>query len=70
MRGDPPLEIMWRYSGEVLKSPHVVITKPSDRLSSLTIPSVTSHHSGAYTCIVRNRAGQANHTAMLHVNGS
>lgn len=69
MRGDPPLEIMWRYSGDVLKSPNVVISK-YERLSSLTIPSVTSHHSGAYTCIVRNRAGQTNHTAFLHVNGS
>ncbi|KAK6620957.1 hypothetical protein RUM43_011256 [Polyplax serrata] len=67
MKGDSPLEITWRYPGT---SRGVLISKPLSRLSTLTIPSVTPRHAGAYTCIVRNPAGERRHTSVLRVNGS
>lgn len=42
----------------------------SDRVSVLDIPSAMDTHSGNYTCTAANKAGNANHTAVLNVIGT
>lgn len=42
----------------------------SDRVSVLDIPSALDSHSGNYTCTATNKAGTANHTALLNVIGT
>lgn len=43
--------------------------KMAEQTSFLSIASVTGAHSGNYTCIAKNRAGEDRYTAVLHVNG-
>lgn len=42
----------------------------SARVSVLDIPSAMDTHSGNYTCTATNKAGSANHTAVLNVIGT
>ncbi|KAG8244652.1 hypothetical protein J6590_017597 [Homalodisca vitripennis] len=70
-KGDSPLSISWSFRDQPLSS-HLGIstTKIGDRTSLLTISSVMAGHAGNYTCSATNRAGSANHSATLFVNGS
>ncbi|GAB6020996.1 Down syndrome cell adhesion molecule-like protein 1 [Chamberlinius hualienensis] len=45
----------------------IVTRKYDQNTDSLSIENVDSRHSGNYTCIVRNQAGKAMHTAQLMV---
>lgn len=47
---------------------HVVMT--SQRISQLTIESVTAYHRGNYHCLAENKAGSAQYIAELRVNGT
>lgn len=47
----------------------VIILRNSQKISSLNIDSVQARHRGNYTCFASNRAGIAQHSALLHVNG-
>lgn len=46
---------------------HVVMT--SSRISQLTIEAVTAYHRGIYKCVAESRAGRAEHSSELRVNG-
>lgn len=69
-KGDLPLHISWNFHGQELSS-HLGITtmRAGDRTSLLSISSVTSRHSGNFTCIATNKAGVATHVATLNVKG-
>lgn len=70
VKGDSPISIVWLFNNtEIITSDSIITSKISKRVSALTIESVRAEHSGAYTCLARNAAGAANHTAYLHVNG-
>jgi hypothetical protein len=70
VKGDSPIQIVWLFNNtEIINSDTIFISKSSKRVSALTIESVRAENSGAYTCLARNAAGSANHTAYLHVNG-
>ncbi|KPI92826.1 Down syndrome cell adhesion molecule-like protein CG42256 [Papilio xuthus] len=70
-KGDLPLNITWSFQGKpVTDKMGIKTTNPSARVSILDIPSALGSHSGNYTCIATNRAGSANHTAVLNVIGT
>lgn len=43
--------------------------RTNKRISQLSIDYVTAEHAGLYTCLARNKAGYANYSTSLHVNG-
>jgi hypothetical protein len=75
-KGDSPITIWWTLSDDVHEESRnlstndgVVITRPSQKLSVLNIDSVKARHRGNYTCFAQNKAGMAQHSSFLHVNG-
>ncbi|KAI5642678.1 immunoglobulin domain-containing protein [Phthorimaea operculella] len=68
-KGDMPLQIRWFFNGKpVTPGDNGVMLMSTKRTSQLTIESVTHHNQGNYTCVVKNQAGETNHTAKLYVN--
>lgn len=76
-KGDLPMQIWWRFTegfGDMLSHnltgvDGVDITRNSQRLSVLNIDAVKSRHRGNYTCFAENKAGFAQHSAYLSMNG-
>lgn len=70
-KGDLPLEIRWTLNSAPIVSDEngITIVKLNPRTSSLSIISLEALHRGIYKCIASNRAGNAESTAELHVNG-
>lgn len=70
-KGDLPLEIDWYLNGIKIKQfDGISITRSSNRINTLTIESIKAEHGGLYACVASNKAGFANHTSMLVVNGT
>ena len=71
-KGDSPMILSWYFHGHQVTSDQsgISINKLGDRISVLSIQSVTAGHNGDYTCSAKNLAGTANYTATLTVNGS
>uniref|UniRef100_A0A182K8V3 Ig-like domain-containing protein n=1 Tax=Anopheles christyi TaxID=43041 RepID=A0A182K8V3_9DIPT len=68
-KGDSPVDIRWQFNGNHLTTNNgVLISRQTQRTSFLTIESVRDRHTGNYSCIAENLAGQAVHTAALFVN--
>lgn len=70
-KGDKPMTISWSFHGFNGEAKHSRIRtkRISDKSSLLSIGTVTSFHSGNYTCIATNAAGVASYTTTLIVNG-
>ncbi|GAB6021006.1 Down syndrome cell adhesion molecule-like protein 1 [Chamberlinius hualienensis] len=67
-QGDQPLTFEWLKDGKAIPMNIGIVTRKYDQnTDSLSIENVDSRHSGNYTCIVRNQAGKAMHTAQLMV---
>ncbi|GAB6020834.1 Down syndrome cell adhesion molecule-like protein 1 [Chamberlinius hualienensis] len=68
--GDLPVTFQWLKDQEII-GPNlgIVIRNYDAQTQSLSIENVGSTHSGNYTCVVRNKAGTASHTAVLYVRG-
>lgn len=47
----------------------IVISRNGQKASFLSIDAVKARHRGNYSCFAHNRAGVANHTAYLAING-
>lgn len=75
-KGDLPVKIWWTLKDEYLSERNlttndgVVITKTSTKISMLNIDAVKARHRGNYTCFASNKAGTAQHSAYLIINGS
>lgn len=70
-KGDKPMRISWSFEGQELSSHTGIKTvKMAEQTSFLSIASVTGAHSGNYTCIAKNKAGEDRYTATLHVKGT
>lgn len=71
-KGDRPISITWTFEGKELSSRNMEIKtmKMAEQTSFLSIPSVTGAHSGNYTCIARNKAGEDRYSTTLHVKGT
>lgn len=75
-KGDLPIHIWWslydvEMGGERNLSTNdgVMILRNSQKISSLNIDAVKARHRGNYTCYAKNKAGIAQHSAFLSVNG-
>lgn len=69
-QGDLPLVLHWLKDGEPLLShAGISVLTVDDFTSVLTIDNIQSQHSGNYTCVARNAAAAASHTAQLVVKG-
>ena len=71
MKGDLPIEISWWLNDKpISENSGITVMKVSPRLSSLSIESMSYEHRGDFKCVARNKAGQAEYTTELKVNGT
>lgn len=78
-KGDLPLKIWWSFNednAEIQKFTYnltsndgVIVTRTSQKVSTLLIEALKGRHRGNYTCIAQNRGGIASHSAYLAING-
>lgn len=70
-KGDLPMEIRWILNSSPIVSNElgISIVKLNQRTSSLSIGSVEAMHRGSLKCLVSNKAGVAEHSIELKVNG-
>lgn len=76
-KGDLPIDVWWTLRNEyedhernLTTSEGVMISRNSAKISVLNIDAVKARHRGNYTCFARNKAGVAQHSAYLAINGS
>lgn len=70
-KGDMPIEILWLFNESPLNSGSgVILSRSGRKISMLSIDSIEATHRGNYTCVAKNVAGEASHSALLHVNGT
>ncbi|KAK9880044.1 hypothetical protein WA026_008555, partial [Henosepilachna vigintioctopunctata] len=68
-KGDVPLDIFWLLDGKPAQDVQgISVVASKKRVSQLSIDDVQAHHSGTYTCIAMNKAGNASFSAELKVN--
>lgn len=68
--GDLPLKISWMHNnGRLRPEDGISVVGVNKKISTLSIESVGHEHAGKYTCIAKNSAGTARHSAYLKVNG-
>ncbi|KAK0078522.1 hypothetical protein PV326_009304, partial [Microctonus aethiopoides] len=69
VKGDFPVEIVWRHNGHDIDSnnPDITITRINKHMSAISIESVAARHAGDYTCIATNRAGNVSHSTSLAI---
>lgn len=69
--GDIPIEFGWTFNGKSTSDlANVFVSKIGQRVSALTVESLTEKNVGNYSCLARNKAGESAHTAALYVNGN
>ena len=69
-KGDYPIKIIWTHNGLPVDSKQdVSVSRTTRRIATLSIDSVQAEHAGEYSCIAKNKAGVANYSAVLNVNG-
>ena len=72
VKGDLPIQIDWQFDNKTINENNnddYVVASTNKKNSVLSIDSVAAKHVGHYTCLARNQAGLATHTAFLAVNG-
>lgn len=68
--GDIPLKFTWLFNGRSLNEVmNIDISSTGKRGSVLNIESTDAGHSGFYTCLVENSAGNTSYTAELKIKG-
>ena len=75
-KGDLPIEVWWTLVSEqdgrevnLTTNDGVMITQNSQKISVLAIEAVKARHRGNYTCYAQNKAGIAQFSASLAING-
>ena len=71
-KGDLPINIEWTLNSVPVISGDdgIILLRVNPRTSSLNIGSLDAEHRGVYKCIATNKAGVAEFSSELHVNGS
>lgn len=82
VHGKPTPEIKWFLDGRrvtsgnrvhlsVLREPDTDVTDGTDNdlMSRLIVDQMATHDGGDYSCVAKNKAGSASHTARIHVRG-
>ena len=72
-----PLDNWWTFAGveneqlehKLSTNDGLAITRAGNKLSVLNIESAKGRHRGNYTCFSKNRAGIAQYSAQLAING-
>lgn len=71
LEGDLPITFKWEKNGRSVAVGNGMTTRRLDEFSnSLVIERVSSNHSGNYTCVASNVAGNERFTVPLTVNGN
>lgn len=69
-KGDLPINIFWLHNGiNVGNIDGILVSKVSQKVSTLTMDSVKEEHAGNYTCVAENESGVSIYSAILNVNG-
>lgn len=70
-KGDFPMKVSWTLNDKPINDfEGITVMSTNKRASQLTIESVQAHHIGHYNCIAENKAGVANFSTVLNVNGT
>ena len=71
------MKLWWTFKGEQDEVPHnlttndgIMISKTTQKISMIAIDAVKARHRGNYTCYAQNRAGVAQQSSYLSINGS
>ncbi|VEN53577.1 unnamed protein product [Callosobruchus maculatus] len=68
-KGDLPINFSWLHNNvSIGYLEGVLISKAGKKASTITIDSVQAVHSGVYTCVAENKAGNDKFSARLNVN--
>lgn len=70
-KGDLPIVVNWYFNNKKINDMNFGIStsKSSNRINLLSIESIKAEHGGLYTCLASNKAGIANYSSTLVVNG-
>lgn len=69
-KGDLPIKIRWTMNNRPVNELDGISTMNTNkRANQITIESVQHHHRGEYKCLAENKAGVAEFSAFLNVNG-
>jgi Immunoglobulin domain len=75
-KGDSPLHIWWTFESDTNNLTHnltsndgIILSRNTQKISVLAIEAVKARHRGNYTCFAQNRAGLAQYSSFLLVNG-
>lgn len=70
-KGDLPVDIRWTLNSQPIVNGEdgISLLRVNSRTMSLNIDSLEARHRGVYKCIASNRAGIAEYSSELHVNG-
>lgn len=68
--GNPVPDVIWQKGGKPIREGRrIKIDKSKNGVHSLRIPRAQADDGGEYTCIARNKAGEASCSAKLTVEG-
>ena len=68
--GDEPLTLAWYKDGaHLISSDKFLINSINNKMSFLILTDVGFEHSGSYSCIASNAAGESEASAELYVQG-
>jgi hypothetical protein len=79
-KGDLPINVWWTFLEEnsgsesafaynLTTNDGIVITRASQKVSTILIEALKARHRGNYTCYAQNRAGLVAHSSYLTING-
>lgn len=70
------MKVWWTFKSDDDEIPHnlttndgIVITRTTQKISVMGIEAVKARHRGNYTCFAQNRAGVAQQSSYLLING-
>ena len=70
MSGNPVPDVIWQKGGKPIREGRrIKIDKSKNGVHSLRIPRAQADDGGEYTCIARNKAGEASCSAKRTVEG-
>lgn len=70
-KGDAPLHVHWLKDDQEIGRGEGIVVRNLDQFTSvLSISALARQHGGNYTCVARNAAARASHSAPLSVNGT